>query len=293
MYTSASVHAALDLAVAGANATDIAQRLGIPRTTVRDWVRRQLPKHVRDGIFGTSHCERCGHATHRYDELTEAYVYLLGLYLGDGWISRHRGEVYRLRIVLDARYPGIIESAAAAMQDVRGGVVHVRPRPIRAAPTYPHTGGLGPVCCLSTAPVGSTIAGSSSRLGSHVLSTAGPSSCCAGSSIPTAVASRTPVHIGPGRDTASSRYQTTSGRSSATRAIDWGCTGRKRERRHTSRAGTRGTPRRVHRTEAIGESKIASGRHARPRRYSQPCSSATRTASARLRASSFCIAEER
>ena len=34
-------------------------------------------------------------------------------------------------------------------------------------------------------------------------------------------------------------------------------------------------------------------RAARDAGYSQPCSSATRTASARLRASSFCIAEER
>jgi hypothetical protein len=129
MYKRATVHAALELAGAGENAANIARRLGIPRTTVRDWLQGQLPRHVRDGIADTPDCTRCGHATHRYGELTEAYVYLLGLYLGDGWISRHRGEVYRLRIVLDARYPGIIKSAAAAMQDVRGGVVHVRPRP--------------------------------------------------------------------------------------------------------------------------------------------------------------------
>jgi len=80
-------------------------------------------------MLGTLNCERCGRLAHRYDELTDSYVYILGLYLGDGWISRHRRGVYRLRIALDARYPGIIEDAAAAMQDVRGGTVHVRRRP--------------------------------------------------------------------------------------------------------------------------------------------------------------------
>jgi hypothetical protein len=36
-----------------------------------------------------------------------AYSYLLGIYLGDGCVSRG-GRVWRLRITLDSRYPGII-----------------------------------------------------------------------------------------------------------------------------------------------------------------------------------------
>jgi hypothetical protein len=47
-----------------------------------------------------------------------AYSYLLGFYLGDGTISRHRKCVYRLRIVCDSRYPNIIEECAAAMAGV-------------------------------------------------------------------------------------------------------------------------------------------------------------------------------
>lgn len=48
-------------------------------------------------------------------------MYLLGLYLGDGSIATHPRDVYRLRIVLDVKYPGIIESTAAAMRAVRDG----------------------------------------------------------------------------------------------------------------------------------------------------------------------------
>jgi hypothetical protein len=47
----------------------------------------------------------------------EPYSYLLGLYLGDGCISRHPRS-YKLRIVLDQKYPGIIAECAAAMAAV-------------------------------------------------------------------------------------------------------------------------------------------------------------------------------
>ena len=42
-------------------------------------------------------------------------MHLLGLYLGDGCISAHARGVYRLRIVLDVKYPGIIAAATAAL----------------------------------------------------------------------------------------------------------------------------------------------------------------------------------
>jgi hypothetical protein len=49
-----------------------------------------------------------------------AYVYLLGLYLGDGCISRSPRNVWRLRIFQDARYPGLIAACADAMTAVAG-----------------------------------------------------------------------------------------------------------------------------------------------------------------------------
>jgi len=44
------------------------------------------------------------------------YAYLLGLYLGDGCISASHRDVYRMRIVLDSSYPGIIAECCAALE---------------------------------------------------------------------------------------------------------------------------------------------------------------------------------
>lgn len=56
------------------------------------------------------------------------YVYVLGLYLGDGNLS-YNGRSYQLRITLDSRYPAIIEAAAGAVREiVPHGRVHVRTR---------------------------------------------------------------------------------------------------------------------------------------------------------------------
>ena len=44
--------------------------------------------------------------------LGAAYVYLLGLYLGDGLVSRSPKDVWKLRIFQDARYARLIESCA-------------------------------------------------------------------------------------------------------------------------------------------------------------------------------------
>jgi len=46
------------------------------------------------------------------------YAYLLGLYLGDGCISKDPRKC-KLRIVLDVRYPGIIDEASRAIAAMR------------------------------------------------------------------------------------------------------------------------------------------------------------------------------
>jgi hypothetical protein len=48
----------------------------------------------------------------------EQYAYLLGLYLGDGWLAAMARGSYVLRISLDQRYPGIIASARDAVSAV-------------------------------------------------------------------------------------------------------------------------------------------------------------------------------
>jgi len=47
-----------------------------------------------------------------------AYAYLLGLYLGDGWIVAMARGSFVLRISLDMRYPGIIAAAQQAVSAV-------------------------------------------------------------------------------------------------------------------------------------------------------------------------------
>ena len=49
-----------------------------------------------------------------------AYSYLLGLYLGDGCLSRQSPRSWKLRIVQDAKYPGLVALCAEAMGRVIG-----------------------------------------------------------------------------------------------------------------------------------------------------------------------------
>ena len=60
-------------------------------------------------------CAQCGGDDHGFAALPPAYVYLLGLYLGDGCLAAHRQSVYRLRIFLDLKYPAIVEECVEAI----------------------------------------------------------------------------------------------------------------------------------------------------------------------------------
>jgi hypothetical protein len=53
-------------------------------------------------------------------KLGERYVYLLGIYLGDGTISSMPKNVMRLRIFQDARYPLIVKEIAGAIELMTG-----------------------------------------------------------------------------------------------------------------------------------------------------------------------------
>jgi Helix-turn-helix domain len=104
----------LELAAEGRSATEVARLLGIPRATVRDWMYGRVPKRSRARAGG---CRRCGDV-HDFGGVPPEYVYLLGMYLGDGCLSAHRREVFKLRISLDARYPEIVDECRAAMRTV-------------------------------------------------------------------------------------------------------------------------------------------------------------------------------
>jgi len=129
MHSRATVVEALTLRDAGLGARRIAKRMGLPVETVRDWLAGRLPKHSRGPHpAAVPTCGFCGHSEHDFFGLDGVYVYLLGLYLGDGSLVHHRRGVYRLRITLDVRYPGIIDSAACAVGQVRQAPALVLPR---------------------------------------------------------------------------------------------------------------------------------------------------------------------
>ncbi|MGV0746041.1 helix-turn-helix domain-containing protein [Mycolicibacterium sp. XJ870] len=103
------------LIAAGMNDCAIARQTGIPRPTVRDW-RCRPPTRLRQ----PQALSECG-IDHDFEALPVAgYSYLLGLYLGDGWISASR-QVWRLRIALDNKYPAIIDRCREAIGMVMPG----------------------------------------------------------------------------------------------------------------------------------------------------------------------------
>jgi Homeodomain-like domain len=103
MRSAEEFDAAKRLMAAGLNNCAIARQIGVPRTTVRDWRRRPAVR-----------------ARHLTQLPAEAYCYLLGLYLGDGCISRS-GRVWHLRVTLDKKYPTIIDRCRQAIEVLMPG----------------------------------------------------------------------------------------------------------------------------------------------------------------------------
>jgi len=98
---------ALSLVADGLNDCEIARRLGLARTTVRDW-RRLTPS-----ASPAATCPRCWRPASKRITFSDGdYAELLGLYLGDGHIVR-TGRSDRLRLFLDTKYSGI-------NQEIRG-----------------------------------------------------------------------------------------------------------------------------------------------------------------------------
>lgn len=119
----------------GENKSKIARLTGIPRRTVFECIQRygsletlekilehKLPRGSAQTGSIVDWLQSCPPDVH------QAYTYLLGLYLGDGNISKARGHrVFRLRLSLDQKYPRIIDEACCALctilPDHRVGVV--------------------------------------------------------------------------------------------------------------------------------------------------------------------------
>jgi hypothetical protein len=107
------------LSLLGLNNSKISRLTGVSRASIRDWRGKPplWPRYRRNGHETSgSMCPRC----HERKTDDRAYVYLLGLYLGDGCLSRQPNGVYKLRISCAARYPALIEECRRAIAVVRG-----------------------------------------------------------------------------------------------------------------------------------------------------------------------------
>ena len=86
MRTQKEVDEVLALIAQGLNNCEISRRTGIPRTTVRWWRDGRIPGTVARNRRADC-CQSCGHPPHDFEGFHSAgYAYLLGMYLGDGYI---------------------------------------------------------------------------------------------------------------------------------------------------------------------------------------------------------------
>ncbi|WP_207782273.1 helix-turn-helix domain-containing protein [Phytoactinopolyspora limicola] len=120
MRTPDEVALVNDLRVRGMTNAEIARYTGIPYRTVARWVSGTVPdfearRRGRSGKNGYA-CPICANC---HEALPQAhYVYLLGLYLGDGCVYRGPKGVYRLGIFCDDKYPKLAELCQDAMAAV-------------------------------------------------------------------------------------------------------------------------------------------------------------------------------
>jgi hypothetical protein len=114
MHPDATVNTALHLSAIGILDRENALICGVSVAAIRHW--RCGRRRARDGTSTgrSSACPRC----HSRPMDEAAYAYLLGLYLGDGCITRGRRGVFALCLACCDDWPGLLEAARRAMSDV-------------------------------------------------------------------------------------------------------------------------------------------------------------------------------
>src|ERR1700733_8477456 len=88
----------------GFSLRSVSRSTGVNRSTLRDW--REHPEKA----LNRASCSRCAENP-ALPEPQADYAYLLGLYLGDGCISRAGSrdkEVWKLRVMCADAWPGLI-----------------------------------------------------------------------------------------------------------------------------------------------------------------------------------------
>jgi hypothetical protein len=113
MYSSETVSTVLAFVEAGWNHSNISKATGVSRSTIRAWSQGQTPG-VADKA--PSNCVICNGTPERIP--AGPYAYLLGLYLGDGYIATYKRGVYRLRIFCCDAYPQLMDECELALYDI-------------------------------------------------------------------------------------------------------------------------------------------------------------------------------
>jgi hypothetical protein len=111
MYDAATRNHALERIRAGQSIRSISLNTGIGRATLRDWWVNGTER--RDTRLD---CPRC---CDEMPQAADAYLYLLGLYLGDGCISE-AARTTALRISCTNDWPGLMDLCAATIEKVSG-----------------------------------------------------------------------------------------------------------------------------------------------------------------------------
>jgi hypothetical protein len=121
MYDQPTRRRAMALVAQGQSLSSVSRATGIARATLRDW--RDSPEKL--AVSRNDLCPRCSGAGIAV-ELRKDYAYLLGLYLGDGCLSRQPPAskgVWKLRIMCADAWPGLMEECTQAMLAVRPVII--------------------------------------------------------------------------------------------------------------------------------------------------------------------------
>lgn len=103
---------ALALHSRGSSSYAIARELSVPRATVANWCTGGAPRRPST----SNRCRACRGRRHELPP-AESYAYLLGVYLGDGYLTTP-GRAVWLCVAMDAAYPGIVSEVRQAMAAV-------------------------------------------------------------------------------------------------------------------------------------------------------------------------------
>ncbi|MFJ5777219.1 hypothetical protein [Streptomyces sp. NPDC093094] len=110
MYDIGTRRRALDLIAQGRSLNSVSRATGISRSAIRSWLTPPEPRRQDRPCF------RCQEVPEGPED-PSAYAYLLGLYLGDGYIVSKPRQHY-LMVTCAASWPGLIDAAEDAMRTV-------------------------------------------------------------------------------------------------------------------------------------------------------------------------------